>query len=114
MATMIADLDIDTLAALDMAPHATGLLALVRRNGRPIGMVRLTASGQIPLARLRAAIDLHVSRVALPPVPPPAPPISIVVCTHERQADLARCLEGLRPFAERGHEVIVVDNAPLS
>lgn len=111
---MIADLDIDALAALEIAPDATRLLALVRRDGRPIGIVRLTASGQIPVAQLRLAIDAQVGHASLPRAPAPAPPISIVVCTHERQADLVRCLAGLRPFAERGHEVIVVDNAPLS
>lgn len=40
--------------------------------------------------------------------------ISIVVCTHERPADLARCLDALIPLAEMGHEVIIVDNAPTT
>ncbi len=41
-------------------------------------------------------------------------PISIIVCTHERPDDLARCLDALAPLAEMGHEVIVVDNAPTT
>jgi glycosyltransferase involved in cell wall biosynthesis len=39
-------------------------------------------------------------------------PISIVICTHERPAQLDRCLRAVAPSVMDGHEVIVVDNAP--
>jgi GT2 family glycosyltransferase len=41
-------------------------------------------------------------------------PISIVVCTHERPDDLARCLESLDAARADGHEVIVVDSGPTT
>lgn len=43
-----------------------------------------------------------------------SPQVSIVVCTRERPADLANCLQALQPAVLRGHELIVVDNAPQS
>jgi GT2 family glycosyltransferase len=38
--------------------------------------------------------------------------VSVVIPTHERPDDLARCLESLAPIRADGHEVIVVDNGP--
>jgi len=38
--------------------------------------------------------------------------VSVVIPTHERPADLERCLKALAPALAAGHEVIVVDNAP--
>jgi GT2 family glycosyltransferase len=67
--------------------------------------------------------DQDDGSAAAPPSPPEVEegrrdegfhPISIIVCTHERPADLARCLTALVPLAAAGHEVIVVDNAPRS
>jgi GT2 family glycosyltransferase len=40
--------------------------------------------------------------------------VSVIVCTHERPDDLARCLESLAGSERDGHEVIVVDNAPVT
>jgi hypothetical protein len=42
----------------------------------------------------------------------PLPTASVVVCTRDRTADLAQCLQGLSRLAAQGHEVIVVDNCP--
>jgi glycosyltransferase involved in cell wall biosynthesis len=40
------------------------------------------------------------------------PGISVVVCTRDRSASLARCLSSLARLDDHPHEVIVVDNAP--
>ncbi|HVE78777.1 MAG TPA: glycosyltransferase [Gemmatimonadaceae bacterium] len=42
----------------------------------------------------------------------PVPPLTVVVCTHERPQDLERCLAALARQTVRGLEVVVVDNAP--
>jgi GT2 family glycosyltransferase len=41
-------------------------------------------------------------------------PVSIVIATHERPDDLLRCLEAMLPLMRAGHEVLVVDNAPVT
>jgi GT2 family glycosyltransferase len=41
-----------------------------------------------------------------------AAPLSVIVCTHERPDDLARCLEALAAITREGDETIVVDNCP--
>jgi glycosyltransferase involved in cell wall biosynthesis len=38
--------------------------------------------------------------------------ISVVVCTRDRPAELARCVQSLQRLEGPAHEVIVVDNAP--
>lgn len=38
--------------------------------------------------------------------------ISVVVCTRDRPAELARCLGSLRRLDGPAHEVLVIDNAP--
>jgi GT2 family glycosyltransferase len=90
----------------------TGVIGLVRRRGRPAGIVRLLGSGQVPAQALERAIAEQVGPVREEAPPALAPPSSIVVCTRDRPEDLARCLEALRRHAAAGHEVIVVDNAP--
>jgi len=44
--------------------------------------------------------------------PPISPPMSIVVCTRDRSASLARCLAALARQDHPAYEVVVVDNAP--
>ena len=114
MPTHVIDLDLSApWPDLDLRHSETGVLALVRWHGRPIGLVRWSAAGHIPAGQLRAAI---LSQLLLPGARPtiwPAPsPLSIVVCTHERPADLVHCLNALLPIAAAGHEVLIVDNAP--
>lgn len=41
-----------------------------------------------------------------------SPPVSVIVCTRDRPADLARCLPALVQLNYPAIEVIVVDNAP--
>ena len=113
MATLVADLEMTApLADLQLPAEVSGLLALVRRRGRPVGRVRLRGSGRVPAARIEQAIGLQVRPPAEDAPPPRASPISIVVCTRDRPQELARCLEALRVHAAAGHDVVVVDNAP--
>jgi GT2 family glycosyltransferase len=58
-----------------------------------------------PLARLAELIDDET-------VPARLPSISIAVCTRNRPAELARCLESLQRLTDPADEIIVVDNAP--
>jgi GT2 family glycosyltransferase len=47
-----------------------------------------------------------------PPADPPSDPLSVVVCTASRPAQLARCLESVIPQLVDHDELIVVDNSP--
>lgn len=115
MGKLVADIEWSApLPALSLG-EASGVLALVRWNGRPIGLVHVNAfEGIIAPAMLRAAILAQVSLSDLPDVEPVAliQPASIVVCTRDRSDLLRTCLEALRPHAVQGHQVIIVDNAP--
>lgn len=115
MCMRVADIEWSApLPALSLG-EASGVLALVRWNGRPIGLVHVNAfEGIVAPAMLRAAILAQVSLSDLPDIEPVAPiqPASIVVCTRDRTDLLRTCLEALQPHAAQGHQVIVVDNAP--
>jgi GT2 family glycosyltransferase len=104
-------------------PTYTGLgkgsvLALVRVNNLPAGLARVDAiNGIVHAERLKKAIirQVEISMGGNQPasIPDLAEPISIVVCTRERPGLLKSCLEALKPLAKEGHEIIIVDNAPL-
>jgi GT2 family glycosyltransferase len=109
----VADLEMTApMTDLILPESATGVLALVRRQGRPVGMIRFRGSGRVPAARLEGEIALQVRSPADVGPTAPAPAASIVVCTRDRPDELVHCLEGLRAHAAAGHEVVVVDNAP--
>ncbi|MGH2522411.1 MAG: glycosyltransferase family 2 protein [Anaerolineales bacterium] len=116
MATFVADIELSaTLPTLGPLNGAQSVLALVRWQGRPIGLIRVEAEGDHALpAQLMVAIASQVARPRHLTTPPTGTfqPVSVVVCTHERPDDLARCLDALAPIARAGHEVLVVDNAP--
>lgn len=115
MSTVVVDLELSgPLPTITLPTESSGALALVRQAGRPVGLVRIAGTARtIAAPEWQAAIS---AQVALPQQQPAAPatspPISIIVCTHERPDDLRRCLEALLPLAAAGHEVLVVDNAP--
>lgn len=46
--------------------------------------------------------------------PPPATTVSVIVCTRDRPAQLAKCLQALQALKQPPHEILVVDNAPSS
>jgi GT2 family glycosyltransferase len=112
---------------------------LVRLHGEPIGYVTVVApffaDGMLALVstiwdELHGAIRAHLRKECLAPADVPTgtrPPaateqcpdrlvvadvVSIVVCTRDRAATLAPCLERLAAIAYPAVEIIIVDNAP--
>jgi GT2 family glycosyltransferase len=116
VATYITTIDLDApLHPIEVPAPAGGLLALLRRGGRPAGMLRLDGRHFTAAALRRAVAEQSETGAELAPaLAHDGAAISIVVCTHERPDDLERCLEALAPMAAAGHEVLVVDNAPRS
>ncbi|MFB8237404.1 glycosyltransferase [Kitasatospora purpeofusca] len=99
------------------------VLALVRDHGRPLGLVTGepaadgapgTATG--PYGALVDAVtrDLDPDHRPGPAARNPAdgPPLTVVVCTHDRTDLLPRSLDALLAGTYRHTEVVVVDNAP--
>ncbi|WP_051754937.1 glycosyltransferase [Kitasatospora purpeofusca] len=99
------------------------VLALVRDHGRPLGLATGepsadgapgTAAG--PYRALVDAVtrDLDPDDRPGPPVRTPAdgPPLTVVVCTHDRTDLLPRSLDAVLAGTYRNTEVVVVDNAP--
>jgi GT2 family glycosyltransferase len=123
--------------------HAyAALKALVRLHGEPLGWVELplcqgtcraAALSKAILDQHSWAIVRHLVRDGLTqPLPPhglrldtlltlphptyqgPTPTVTVAVCTRERVADLARCLDALSQLRYPALELLVVDNAPRS
>ncbi|CAN3984235.1 glycosyltransferase family 2 protein [Kitasatospora purpeofusca] len=99
------------------------VLALVRQHGRPLGLVTGepaadgapgTAAGPYRALVDAAARELDPDHRPGPPAPAPAdgPPLTVVVCTHDRTDLLPRSLDALLAGSYRHTEVVVVDNAP--
>lgn len=100
---------------LERLGGAIAVEALVRRNGDPVGWVRLpVADGRCSPAEIRAALD----RLVLPPprtiLPAPGLKVTVAVCTRDRPEDLAACLDSLERSDYGSFETLVVDNAPSS
>jgi GT2 family glycosyltransferase len=98
---------------LEQLGDAVAVEALLRRDGDPVGWVRLPVSdGRCATTEIRAALD----RLTLPPPrairPPPGLSVSVAVCTRDRPGDLAACLDSLEQVEYRELEILVVDNAP--
>jgi len=118
------------------------LHGLVRLHGAPLGWVRLPlANGRCTAAALSKAIleqhswpiirhlvadglhaplgprGLRLEQLLEQPHPRYSgafPTVTVAVCTRERAADLARCLEALVRLEYPALELLVVDNAPRS
>lgn len=120
------------LAALDIAnwslaersqQMAFPIQILVRDGALPIGQLVIEdapgADEFWPALRRMVLADAKMCMRALrsrriPADLPPAPPISVVVCTRDRPKELARCLAALSQLDYPDHEIIVVDNASTS
>jgi GT2 family glycosyltransferase len=118
MPSYVTTIDLDApLEPIALAPQHDGLFALLRQGGRPAGLLRLSGSGLISVGQLTQALEKQQrgpDRQQRNLMGAASAKISIIVCTHERPADLERCLAALAPAAAQGHEIIVVDNAPRS
>lgn len=119
-------------------------LVLVRLHGQPIGTVLVDAPGgkvdeascvKVAWTALEEEISRHLAVDDLPfetqvparpggaeprceqqavRIPDPAPPVTVVVATRERQALLTACLDALNGLDYPHYEVVVVDNAPVT
>jgi GT2 family glycosyltransferase len=112
----LAEIEIERpIEALERLGGAVAVEALVRRNGEPVGWVRLpVAGGRCSSTEIRAALG----RLPLPPpktiAPAPGLNVTVAVCTRDRPEDLAACLDSLERSAYGSFEILVVDNAPSS
>ncbi len=99
---------------------------LIRLGLQPLGVVQVDLppfKAVLTLSALEAAIKFQMG--VLPPLPavpnsaspspshtPLRPPISIIICTHNRANMLKNCLGSLARLDYPDYEVIVVDSAP--
>lgn len=103
-----------TPAPSDEYPRAR---ILVRSEGRPVGFldVAVPPTGLAPGVLAELAGEQFADRIVRPPaagaLPESAPPISVVVCTRDRPARLARCVRSLQALDYDDYEVVVVDDA---
>lgn len=118
--------------ALDVPGGYSRALVLLRWAGRPVGQLELPVTdGQVAAAVIEEALTRHVTwdfwlawlydsigwdeahgprgRVALGRPPSPA---TVVVCTHDRPNELARCLYALMALPDDGQDFLVIDNRP--
>ena len=79
----------------------------------------LLRHGSVPIRFVDAPIDgdrveIPIAPYDLPDMPSrdSLPPVSVVVCTHERPGMLADALHSLQRLDYPDYEVVVVDNAP--
>jgi glycosyltransferase involved in cell wall biosynthesis len=100
-----------------------GVYLLLRRNGYPLGTVRLPVSEDTVHAEaIQAAMRRKLLRENKWAVlmddhatsSRHSPGISVVVCTRDRPRLLERCLRSLAQLQYPAYEVIVVDNASIS
>jgi GT2 family glycosyltransferase len=120
-------------AALPVRADVQRLLVLVTDDDRPLDLLTIDApqDGILStdalaqrsrfLQRAQAATahrhDHHRARPRHPAVsgaPPGVPRVSVIVPTRERPDYLTHCLASLSGVEHAGHEVIVVDNAPVT
>jgi len=129
MTTAVLDLDVNKLpqhiTGLDRYHHA---LILIRLSGQPIGKTFIPITdGKIDGDKLH---EVLIEAAGWPLVerwlddylvwdktwtsnfaPQKA---TVAVCTRDRPDDLEHCLDSLKLFAEKGHEILVIDNCPTS
>ncbi len=87
-------------------------VAVVGQAWLPVTNGRVTVADlRLVEVRLAAAIWQRTTNESAPPKRS-MPTASVVICTRDRPADLARCLPGLAQLADQGHEVLVIDNCP--
>lgn len=124
MPTQVVELDAGSApSTLRVRDDVTGVLVVITDDGRPIELVRVRrpADGLLRSAELlkarprpRAVVDRSSTDEQRAAPVPAAPRVSVVIPTRERPDDLARCLESLARPENSRHEVIVVDNAPVT
>ncbi len=131
MSYSIVEIEVtEPLPTLTLPEGKTGLAVLLRRHGKPVGfwMEALPAHAVLAPDDLSARIAERTDgrllgerireELAPPTQPDRLPSLSVAICTKNRPAHLARCLDALQalPDSTLGRpasvEVLVVDNAP--
>ena len=116
MSTQIVHLDLgDIPAAITVRDDVSAVLLVLFDEGRPVELRRVTrpADGVISLREIGGPHPANRPH-ATPSAPRALRPVSVVVPTHERPDDLARCIESMAGIRAAGHEVIVVDSGPVT
>ena len=119
MPTQIVELDLQSAATkmIRVRDDVQAALVLVTDNERPVGLVRLPrpANGVLSPDDIRRTGQI-AERVQIVSTDSKRAiqPVSIVVPTHERPDDLARCLESLSRLGDATCELIVVDSGPTT
>ncbi|MFJ1751323.1 glycosyltransferase family 2 protein [Kitasatospora sp. NPDC088134] len=91
------------------------VLALIRRQGRPLGLLATTADRGRP-GKLERELVAEAERIEDPrqsrPAPVGGPLVSVVVCTRDREGMLRQCLDSLLRNRHPRIEYLLVDNTP--
>ncbi|RKE22617.1 glycosyltransferase family 2 protein [Streptomyces sp. TLI_171] len=116
----VVDLDLDRPGEL-RAPGGGPVrpdgrvLALIRRQGRPLGLLTGTADRREPQL-LASELAAEGERIGTPretwAAPADGPLVSVVVCTRDREGMLRQCLDSLLRNGYPHVEYLIVDNAP--
>lgn len=73
-------------------------------------------NGEVSIQEIRSRMSNVAwpvwSELARPQASLPLPSATVAVCTRDRTDDLAACIPSLLPLAERGYEVLIIDNCP--
>lgn len=123
MNTKISEYELLQPGALDFPENYDYWRILVRAGGKPLGWCSFSKNAaenieQQLQQQLKSWYGSNLLKETLRPPSPLAPEqlrmegISVVVCTRNRSAQLATCLQSLLSLQYPFFEIIVVDNAP--
>lgn len=117
------------LPRVGVSVGSSGIAVLLRREGKPVGFLmeevpqgtglepRGLADRVARAAALRLLEESLREEIVTAGFSPPAPTVTVALCTKDRPEDAARCLARLLAVRDRADgspqfEVLVVDNAP--
>jgi glycosyltransferase involved in cell wall biosynthesis len=113
------------LEPLEFEADESGAALLIRRNGRPIGLLMRENSGKLTWTpeelnhwigdalKTKIVEEAIHDELAPPRTNVSFPSVSVAICTRDRVAALKRCLDSVLPLQQKyGFELLVIDNAP--
>lgn len=129
MATAVCDIELSRpIAALENRDGYTRAMLVLRWKGRIVGRVfadigatgidaatlERTIAAEVPETAWRAWIDATLDYDERRTVGGRLPTATVAICTRERPAELERTLSAIAALQDGDHDVLVVDNAPLT